>query len=197
MKTLKFVALALVLCFSTYHLSAQVKVVPKVGLNLSALDANVQDFTAEARTGWHAGLDFRMGQQKLFFVPGVQFQSSTARLMRNIDEDIRVDFSEETTIQSVRAPLNVGYRLLEVGKVLNVHVKAGVVPTYVLGVKETENFNFSVDQLNRFTWGTNLGVGIDFLFLTADLSYEKGMTEFFSEGEGKNNILSLSVGLKF
>lgn len=197
MKTLKFAALALTLFFTTQTLMAQVRVSPKVGLNLSALDAKVNELDAEARTGWHAGLDFRIGEGFIFLNPGVQYQSYTARLMQNIDEDIDVNFSEETTIQSIKAPLNLGIRLLGDNGLLGLHLKGGIVPTYVMSVKEVDDFNFSADELNRLTWGANMGVGVDLLFFTADLTYEKGLTDFFADGEGKNNVLSLSVGLKF
>jgi hypothetical protein len=197
MKTLKFAALALSLFFMTQTLMAQVRVSPKVGVNLSALDAKLNDFNAEARTGWHAGLDFRIGDGILFLNPGVQYQSYTARLMQDINQDTEVNFSEETTIQSLKAPLNVGIRVTGDNGLLGLHLKGGIVPTYVMGVKEVDNFDFSVDELNRLTWGANMGVGIDLLFFTADLTYEKGLTDFFQNGEGKNNILSLSVGLKF
>lgn len=197
MKTLKFAALALSLFFVSETLSAQVKVSPRVGLNLSALDAKLTDFDAEARAGWHAGLDFRLGDGFLFLNPGVVYQSYTARLVQNIDENTEVKFSEETTIQSVKAPLNVGLRVTGDNGLLGLHLKGGIVPTYVMGVKETNNISFSADDLSRLTWGANMGVGVDILFFTADLTYEKGLTNFFKDGEGKNNVLSLSVGLKF
>jgi hypothetical protein len=66
-----------------------------------------------------------------------------------------------------------------------------------MSVKEVDNFNFNEDQLNRLTWGANMGVGVDFLFFTADLTYEAGLSDYFKDATGRNNLLSLSVGLKF
>ena len=66
-----------------------------------------------------------------------------------------------------------------------------------MSVKEVDNFNFSEDQLNRLTWGANMGVGVDVLFFTADLTYEAGISDYFKDATGNNNVLSLSVGLKF
>lgn len=197
MKTLKFFALGLCLFVMTQSLTAQVRVSPKVGINLSGLETKLTDFDAEARAGWHAGLDFRMGQGFLFLNPGIQYQSYTARLIQNIDENTEVKFSDETTIQSLKVPLNLGIRVTGDNGLLGLHLKGGIVPTYVLGVNEVDGFNFSEDRLNRLTWGANMGVGIDLLFFTADLTYEKGLTDFFQDAEGKNNVLSLSVGLKF
>jgi hypothetical protein len=117
--------------------------------------------------------------------------------MQDLNENTEVNFREETTIQSLKVPVNIGLRLTGDNGLLGLYAKGGIAPTYVLGVKETDNFDFKVDDLNRFTWGANVGVGVDILFLTADLTYEKGLTDFFDGVEGKNNVLTLSVGLKF
>ena len=188
-------ALALLLSFQTTY--AQIKVSPKIGVNVSGIDAQLNDLEAQARAGWHAGLDFRIGNGIFFLNPGVQYHSYTARLMSDIDQDTRIDFEEETTIQSIKVPLNLGLRVTGDNGLIGLHVKAGIVPTYVMGVKEVNNIDFNVDDLSRLTWGTNIGVGIDFLFMTADLTYEKGLSDYFADVEGKNNVLALSVGLKF
>lgn len=80
---------------------------------------------------------------------------------------------------------------------LGLYFKGGIVFIYVLGVKEVDGFNFFEDWLNWLMWGVNMGVGIDLLFFMVDLIYEKGFIDFFEDVEGKNNVLSLSVGLKF
>ena len=112
MKTLKFFALAICLFVMSQSLMAQVRVSPKVGVNLSGLDTKLSDFDAEARAGWHAGLDFRVGEGFIFLNPGVQYQSYTARLVQNIDENTELKFSDETTIQSLKAPLNLGIQAI-------------------------------------------------------------------------------------
>ena len=192
-RVISFLSL-LFFCQSSF---AQVRVSPKVGFNVSAIEANIKDFSAESRTGWQAGMDFRLGDGALFLNPGLFYYSNTARLMQEIDENTNVDFTEETTINSLKAPLNVGLRLLGDNGLVGLYVKGGISPTYVLGVKEVENFAFDINELNRLTWGANVGVGVDILFLTADLSYEKGLTDYFDGVEGRNNVLTLSVGLKF
>lgn len=197
MKTIIQFSFAAALLFTFNFAQAQVKISPKIGVNVSAVEGKLTDFDAEARTGWNAGLDARIGDGVFFLNPGIQYYSYTARLMSDINQDTRVDFTEETTIQSIKAPLNLGLRVTGDNGLIGLHVKGGIVPTYVMSVKETNNFNFDKDQLNNLTWGANFGVGIDFLFLTADLTYEKGLSDYFKNTAGKNNVLSLSVGLKF
>ncbi len=176
---------------------AQLRVTPKVGVNISALDTRIQDIDAEARVGWNAGFDLRAGDGLFFFKPGLHYYSFTARLLQDVDPNTDVDLSEETTIQSLKMPLNIGLRVTGDNGLIGVHVHGGLIPTYVLGVREKPIFAFDRDDLEDFTLGANLGVGVDVLFLTVSANYEIGMTNFFVDSDENNNILTLSAGLKF
>ena len=198
MKQLPKISFALVLgLMIAVSASAQVRVSPQVGVNFSAIDAKLQDITAESRVGWSAGLDFRMGENVLYFNPGVHYYSNTARLIKDVENPDDVNFEDETTIQTLKAPLNLGIRLTGDNGLLGLRVRGGVTPSYVFNVTEKQDFSFNKDDLNAFTWGANVGAGIDVLFFTLDVNYEIGMTDYFKDVEGRNNVLSLNLGLKF
>jgi hypothetical protein len=188
--------LALCLIAFGYQLEAQVKLVPRVGLNASAIDARLQDIRAEARVGWNAGLDFQMGDGFIFLRPGAHYYSYTTNLVNEVDID-DFKFEDETTVQSVKLPLNLGVSLTGKGGLLQVHAIGGVTPTFVMGVKDTPNFDFSKEDLNGTTWGANVGLGVQVLFLTVEANYEIGLTDYFKYAEGGNNVFTLSAGLKF
>ncbi|MBL7790793.1 MAG: outer membrane beta-barrel protein [Saprospiraceae bacterium] len=191
------IMLAAAVTFSA-PLQAQVRINPKVGVNISALDTKIQDITAEARAGWNVGVDVRAGKGLVFFNPGVHYYSFTARLVSDVvDEGQQLKPSEETMIQSVRVPVNLGINITGQGGLIGLHLKGGVTPAYVIGVKERPNYNFDIETLNRFTMGANVGLGVDILFFTVDANYEIGLNEFFKDAAGKNNMLSLNVGIKF
>lgn len=192
-----FLALLIASLFTVSATAQQVRISPHVGANFSAIDAKLQDITAESRVGWNAGLDFRVGERAFYFNPGIQYFSNTARLLKGVASPDDVIFEEETTIQSLKAPINLGLRLTGDNGILGLRVKGGVVPTYVMNVNEKEGFAFNKDDLNSFTWGANVGAGLDVLFFTLDVNYEIGLTDYFQEVEGRNNILSLNLGLKF
>ncbi len=175
----------------------QVKVNPKVGVNFSALDVKLQDITADARVGWNAGLDLRMGDGIFYFAPGAHYYSYTARLVKEVQAPDDLKLREETTIQNLKVPINLGIRITGDNGLLGIHLRGGVVPSMVLGVTERTDFAFDRDRLNTFTWGANMGVGVDLLFLTLDASYEIGMSDFFKNAEGRNNMLTISAGIKF
>ena len=93
MKTsIQFFSVAVLLFFFQSSF-AQVRVSPKVGLNVSAIEGNLKDFRAEARAGWQAGIDFRIGEGVLFLNPGLYYYSYTARLMQDLDENANIDFT--------------------------------------------------------------------------------------------------------
>jgi len=192
--TLRFLSFALLMTL-TLTLAAQVRISPKAGINLSLVDASLPDFDTEARAGWNVGVDARLGKGMIFLQPGLHYLNYTADLLEYESADF--DLREQTTIQSLKAPLNLGIRLFGDNGLIGLHVRGGIVPTYVLGVKEADNFAFSADRLNRLTWGANAGVGLDLLIFTADISYEHGLTDFFKDTTGGNNVLTMSVGFKF
>lgn len=190
--------LALLLVVLAFSAHAQLKVIPKVGVNFSGVDGNIADFRAEARVGWNAGLDFRLGEGRLFLYPGIQFNNYTARLIQDvsIDPDDLL-LREETTIQALKAPLNLGLRLNRENGLINLFVRGGVTPTYVLGLREKNGIPFTKDDLNAFTWGANAGLGIDLLFLTIDANYEWGLNDYFSNTTGRNDVFTVSAGIRF
>jgi hypothetical protein len=197
MKKISCFAIGVFLMIATHSAHAQFVFSPKIGVNASALEARIQDIQASARYGWNAGIDFQFGGQIAFVRPGIHYYDFTARLLQDIQRLEDVAIQEETTIQSVKVPLNGGLRLTGSGGIMGIQVHGGLTPSYVLGVKERNAFLFDRSDLKAITWGANFGVGVDFLVLTVEANYEMGLTPFFAQADGKNNILTVSAGLKF
>ena len=201
MRTLQaIVAVLTLVTFSTFNAQAQKNntvINPKVGVNLSAVDGNLGDLQAAAKVGWNAGVDFRVGGKKLFLNPGLHFNNYTARLVNDIDTDTQVNFKDETTIQALKVPGNIGFDSTGRKQLLNLYLKGGVTPTMVLAVNEKAGIPFSKDDLKTFSWGANVGLGMDITILTVDLNYEIGMSDYFANTTGRNNVLTLSAGIRF
>ena len=201
MRTLQaIVAVLTLVTFSTFNAQAQKNntvINPKVGVNLSAVDGKLNDLQAAAKVGWNAGVDFRFGGKKLFLSPGLHFNNYTARLVNDIDTDTQLNFKDETTIQALKAPVNIGFDITGRKQLLNLYLKGGVTPTMILAVNEKAGIPFSKDDLKTFTWGANVGLGMDITILTVDLNYEIGMSDYFANTTGRNNVLTLSAGIRF
>lgn len=180
-------------------LYAQVVVNPKVGFNASAVDANLKDIRADARYGWNAGVDFRIGEGLLFLKPGLHYYNFTANLFQDVNSPGDVPLKDETTIQSIKLPLNAGLRITGEGGLVGLHVHGGVTPSYILGVRERSIVPFTKDDLKDFTLGANFGVSADILFFTVDANYELGLSPFFNaaSAKGGNNVLTVSAGIRF
>lgn len=179
------------------QITAQVVINPKVGFNASAIDANFGDITAEARFGWNAGVDLRVGEGILFFKPGLHYYNFTANLFKDVSAPGDIPLKDETTIQSLKLPVNLGLRITGEGGLIGINVHGGVMPSYILGVRERAVVPFLREDLKDFTVGANLGVGIDILLFTVEANYEIGLTPFFESADGKNNMLTVTAGVKF
>lgn len=190
--------LLLCLLFSSlFTLSAQVSLNPKIGLNASGLDARIDDFRSEARAGWNAGFDLRIGERMIFFQPGIHIYNLNAELSQEPSLDDVNFLQDQSTIQLVKFPVNMGIRLTGTNGLLNLYALAGFTPTLLAGVKESSNFSLSEEDINDYTYGANLGAGLDLFFLTVDVRYEVGLNDFYANSPGKNNILTANVGIRF
>lgn len=190
--------LAAILIIASFEMNAQaeVKILPKVGINVSNFNADWDDFENYengGRVGWQAGIDVRVGKYA-YFAPGLHYSSTTLRDI-NMDEleNNTFSFGEELTVQSLKLPLNVGLKV----PVLGLRVQGGITGNYALDIKDANGNSFDPVLLNRVTASTNLGVGMDILWMTVDFNYEKGITDYFNNVDIKNNTYSLTVGLKF
>ncbi|MEN0006143.1 MAG: outer membrane beta-barrel protein, partial [Bacteroidota bacterium] len=137
------------------------------------------------------------GDKRFFFEPGLHYYSFTADLVKDPINQEDLSLTDQTTIQSVRMPINIGLNLSGSDALLPIHVRAGIVPSYIIGVNERSEIGFDRDALNDFALAGNVGVGVDIWFLTIKANYEIGLTDFFNDAEGRNNMLTLGLGFKF
>ncbi|MEL7120924.1 MAG: porin family protein [Bacteroidota bacterium] len=192
--------LVLAILCTTVMLQAQSKVTinPKVGVNVSGLEKDLIDYKTNARVGYNVGLDLRIGEGAFKFFPGAHYYNFTADLISEATIDNMPAFEDETTIQQLKVPLNVGLYLTEEGGILNLYAKGGVTPSFLLGVNEKDNFSLTSDDIRNIVLGANVGVGIDLInFLNIELNYEIGLNDFFVDQGGRNNVITLSAGLAF
>lgn len=192
MNSFKILVVAFFAFVGLQHSNAQVTFVPKVGVNLSALDFETSGNNIEGRAGFHVGADARIGQGKIFFNPGVFYQSFTAKLLNTSSS---TDLKDETTIQFLKIPVNVGWRITGDKGLVKLNLHGGLVPNVLLGVNEKKIFGFTKEIIEPFNLGANIGLGVDISAVTVDVQWEAGLTDFYKYLEGGNNVLSVTVGL--
>lgn len=194
---IRFLSLSLLcVAFVTLNFEANgqaARVSPKAGTAISSLDANIGNVNITGRAGLTIGADWRNEKGLIYLQPGLFFQNYNLRLTDNQN----LDNTATSRITAVKAPLNVGWYFNGRYRLWIVHVRAGVVPTYVLGSKSVDQFNYSKDLLNDFQVNANLGLGVDLAIFTVDFSYEWGLTDVIQDVDSKANLAVITLGLIF
>jgi Outer membrane protein beta-barrel domain len=188
--------LFVVLCaFSALQLSAQFKLNPKVGINLNHLSNDPADLETNARVGFSVGADARMAGKRFYFQPGLHYNVMSYDLT-NLDNDSPEFTNDITAIKSIRVPLNVGMNLIN-WKLFKIRAFGGVTGYQVTGVSDN-TIGLTKDDFSKNYWGANIGFGVDLLFLTLDLTFERGQSAVFkNQADTKNQMVALSAGIRF
>ncbi|HAG15038.1 MAG TPA: hypothetical protein DCG69_00735 [Bacteroidales bacterium] len=159
-------------------------------LNTSDLAAN---YSSDNLLGYQLGAFVRLNSGKLYLQPEVVYNHRSTQLAGFEDSNITFD------IGTIDVPVLVGFKLLD-AKVFNLRAFLGPEASFATGDGTTSD-NVVLADFNKLTWYMQAGVGIDLLFLTFDVRYEKGLSNFINDyqdsGSLKNNVFVFSLGLKF
>lgn len=144
-----------------------------MGTNFASLSNPPSGSNYAAKAGYQHGLGLLIGD-KFYVEPGVQF----VRMSRTITEtttEAEIDFSQNY----VKVPLYSGYHLLghESGP-LALRIFGGPAGLISGKVKKGED-QITNDDIKNFHLMADVGVGVDILFLFAELNYEWGFTKFW------------------
>lgn len=201
----------LAICVSFGSLAqAQTVFNPKVGVNFSEITSDNINLSEDGvRAGLNAGIDFRIGgaDNVVFFQPGLHYYNIGSQFTASIDDQTGVDgvnteVNDAITVHSLKVPVNVGVYLTGTDGAVHVRLNGGVIPTFVLGVGESD-IEVSSDDFNSASWGLNGGLGFDFSIVSLDFNYEHGLSDILDEVEninatdinGRNRIFTVSVGV--
>jgi hypothetical protein len=164
-------------------------------INTSDLAAN---YNSDNLLGYQLGAFLRINSGKMYLQPEVVYNHRSTQLAGFSGGSL--DFN----IGTIDVPVLLGFKLLD-GKVFNLRAFLGPEAsfatskdyTYTGGLKESDPISLS--DFNDLTWYAQAGVGVDLLFLTFDIRYEKGLNDLYSGSDFnfKNNVWVFSLGLKF
>lgn len=171
-------------------------VIPVFGIHASNFKADIKQGEADGRIGWNAGLDFRMHAKRFFVQPGAHYFSSSLQVTSK-DSVSSAPLLDGPRIHSLKVPVLLGLYLTRANRgFFKMNVKAGATGTYVLAVDKNTIAQFNKDNINDFSYGLNAGIGLEFGFLTLDISHEWGISALFKENNIKNNVLRATIGFK-
>ena len=167
----------------------------KVGATASSINTTdlSSSYDSENLLGYQLGAFVRINSGKLYLQPEVLYNLRSTNIVGAAVVDDLFD------VGTIDVPLLLGFKLID-AKVFNIRAFIGPEASFILN-KEANDSGFSLDQINDLTWYMQAGVGVDLLFLTFDIRYEKGLSNFIDDYQGsgslKNNVFVFSLGLKF
>jgi hypothetical protein len=190
----------------------------RVGLTTSQLSTDLSEtFSSDNTLGYQAGAFVRVNLGKFYIQPELIYNHRSTKLEYEVTPVIdldnqRVGARTEMKIGTFDIPVIAGFKLIKT-KLLNVRVFAG--PVMSLATNKSLSYNYTtgdgeeftgevnepinVDDFNQITWYAQAGAGVDVLFLTFDIRYEKGLSDLYNGGEVnfKNNVWVFTLGFKF
>lgn len=162
---------------------AQVTINPKIGVSRSDMKDATEGVDTKGRLGYQAGVDLRLGGA-FFLQPGVHYQQ-TGLEVGGTAMDVR----------SVHLPVLFGIRLG--AGVAGVRIVGGPAATFVRSVND-DSGGVMQDLLRERRIGGMLGLGVDVMGFSVDLTGEMGLDNFYRAGsDQKLRTFRLSAGLKF
>lgn len=188
----------------------------KGAVTMSNFTTDFSEITEAAKTGWQLGAYVRIGdtwhlQPEVYI--GAKPGELTYTTTKPTDPSQSGTITQDMTLNTIDVPVLIGYKIID-PPTLNVRFQAGPVASFVTnktfsisgeGIDPPEASEGYQDKYSDLNWGIQFGVGVDFLFLTADIRYELGLNKIIDYqttggyqpiGEMKNNVFMLSVGFK-
>lgn len=175
---------------------------PKIGYNTSKLSTDASDISSSLNSNFQFGAFVRLGN-KIYIQPEVNYVTKGGKLH---SDDPNNAEDQKITVNTMTFPLLLGVKILDL-KLASVHVVAGPVASYAIN-KDIGATNLgstwpvkTKDDINNASWAIQAGAGVDLLMFTLDVRYEIGMSQMYngtaSNFSLKNNLLNVSLGLKF
>lgn len=182
--------LATIACAALFATTAQAQVTlnPKVGVSLSDMKDATEDVDTKGRLGYQVGVDLRLGTM-LYLQPGFYFQQT------GLEQQVTGGLTYNLDVRGIHIPVLLGLRA---GTGLaGFRIVGGPALTLVQSVKDNAGL-VTKDDLTERRLGAMLGVGVDVMGLTVDLTGEMGLTRFFEQGsDAKLRTFRLSAGMRF
>lgn len=164
----------LLIIFASVQLFAQLQVNPQIGITTLSVKNPPEGVTYDGKVGMSLGGDLRFGS-KFQIQPGVHYVSSVTAYEVTGAEVV----SGEILYKSLKIKALAAYNLIHTGQ-LKLRVNLGPAYDFLLSAKNKDTKENVKSGYKNGTFFLQGGVGVDFLFLTADLGYAQGLSQTFA-----------------
>ena len=166
--------------FMGVYSQAQVVIKPAIGINATDFSKDPGTGEFKGRVGYQIGGSVAIGK-KVYFEPGIFYVKKNTEF---VDENTSGLEDQDFNISGIRIPLTVGFNLLgNAGSPVSLRGFGGVSAFFLADIKDLDK-----DDFNTASWGTYLGLGVDFSILFVEASYEWSLTNV------QKNIETIDIG---
>jgi len=183
----RLVALALIV-FASMQLSAQVQFNPQIGITTLSVKNPPSGVTYDGKVGMSLGADLRFGG-RFQLQPGVHFINSVTAFKGTGSDAV----SGDIVYKSLKLKALASYNLIY-GDQLKLRINFGPSYDFLLAAKNKDTKENVKSDYKNGTFFLQGGLGVDILFLTADLGYAQGLSQTFA---GESAPDSKMAGLYF
>ena len=176
------IALAGVAAAGSLHINPQIAI---SATNQQQNDPSVSD---KAKVGWMIGANVRFGGMP-YISPGLYLQK-TALEITELGSLTASDVTDVVGVSSVYIPVKVGVSLA------GLRIFAGPALTIVTSVQDNTVGITEADYKDTHT-GLEAGLGFNIAIVTLDFSYEKGLSNVYTTGDAKQDVIRLLAGIQF
>ena len=180
----------LILGFVTVS-SAQVHVIPAIGLNLSKIKFDLENGDTSPLTGYQVGASLRLGNAGFLQVGA--FYHQYANRFERIDST-QTENRTNVTINGVLIPMQFGFSIYSVD-ILKIRLMAGINLSLPTGM-DSNDLDLTVDDLNNSNVEIAVGFGVDIFRLVVDVNFGFAMNDLFVDKSlnSAKNLYTLNVG---
>jgi hypothetical protein len=192
MKNLK-ISIILSLLITQYSIAQKIDVRGYGGLSViqistdntsNLIDDIIYKRSVNGRPGFQTGIAITVGE-RFYLQPGIQWSHLSKEII-HINAINQETFLDKISIRSISVPLKVGMRLLssKSTNLVNLRVFGGLDGLHVQEVKHKIKSGlsgaFDAESYSNLIMNADLGMGVDFLFMFADVGYQIGLTPVFN-----------------
>ena len=154
------------------------------------MSTSLKDYNSKSATGWGAGAMLRVNMKRAYL------QAELMYAEKNVKFDSALN-NETSKMKNLEVPLVIGYRFIKL-PVLHVRAFAGGVYTNIVGDNfKTQDITGVFDDFNKDNLGYRLGLGVDVLNFTVDVSYDGGFKNVSRQYKTKPSAWMVSLGYFF
>ena len=159
------------------------------------------DTKLSGRPGLQTGVAVTIGE-RFYVQPGIQWTNWSQKIT-HISQLDNQEFVDNVKFSTLSVPIKVGTRLLskESTNLVNVRIFAGLDGHHIQTLNHRKQSGLinelTTDDYSQLIVNADLGMGVDFLFMFADLGYQIGLSSTdHGIDKAKANIFYTNFGLR-